>query len=429
MRRPLRTFSPPRGGLSSGWVEICASSFLRKEDVIRFDHEDKTYAIYRTADGNLYATDGICTHGNAHLADGFVSGTLIECAKHNGRFDITDGSPRRQPVCVGLKTYKAREHDGKIFLDLASAGGCGLAQLATTYRFRVVSNDNVATFIKELVLEPEPGSPSPDYQPGDYLQFDIPAYDEISFHEIAVNAPFAEIWKAQDIFDFHAENALPIRRNFSMATNPGVDQQLRFNVRISTPPRGPECSAGAGSTYLHRLKPGDEITAIGPFGDFPHQADRKRNGVSWRRRRHGPPPFAPRPSLRNRKDRTPRQLLVWRPLVAGEFLPGLLRELGRAIPQLQLPPRAVRARSPRTTGNPTPASSTRSCGKTISPTIPIPPASNTISAARLPWSKPPSRCWPASTWTGARSPSTSFDFASREGECEQVPIRPSGCSM
>ena len=101
--QPLRTFSPPRASRSNGWVEICASSFLRKEDVIRFDHEGKTYAVYRTADGNLYATDGICTHGNAHLADGFVSGTLIECAKHNGRFDITDGSPRRQPVCVGAE--------------------------------------------------------------------------------------------------------------------------------------------------------------------------------------------------------------------------------------------------------------------------------------------------------------------------------------
>ncbi len=73
------------------------------------------------------------------------------------------------PVCVALKTYKAREHDGKIFLDLNSAGGCGLAQASTAYSFRVVSNENVATFIKELVLEPEPGSPLLRYQPGDYL--------------------------------------------------------------------------------------------------------------------------------------------------------------------------------------------------------------------------------------------------------------------
>ncbi len=256
-----------KGRAVNGWVEICDGNFLRREDVIRFDHENKTYAIYRTADGSLYASDGLCTHSNAHLADGFVSGTLIECAKHNGRFDVTDGSPRRLPACVALKTYRAREHDGKIFLDLAPADG-GSIQPATTYSFHVVSNENVATFIKELVLECEPGSPRLDYRPGDYLQFDIPAYGEISFDEIAMNAPFAEIWKAQGVFGFRATNGLLIRRNYSMASDPSVDRQLRFNVRVSTPPRGRDCSAGAGSTYLHRLKPGDKLTAIGPFGAF-----------------------------------------------------------------------------------------------------------------------------------------------------------------
>jgi len=58
---------------------------------------------------------------DAHLADGLLTGTLIECAKHHGRFDITDGSPQRQPACVALKTYKAAERDGKIFLDLETA--------------------------------------------------------------------------------------------------------------------------------------------------------------------------------------------------------------------------------------------------------------------------------------------------------------------
>lgn len=107
-----------KGEPVDGWVEICASGFLGNESVIRFDHEGKTYAIYRAADGTLHATDGACTHGNAHLADGLVTGTLIECAKHHGRFDITDGSPRRLPACVPLKTYHVRERDGKVFLDL-----------------------------------------------------------------------------------------------------------------------------------------------------------------------------------------------------------------------------------------------------------------------------------------------------------------------
>ncbi len=265
---PVSHIFTAKGQPMHGWIEVCASTFLNKEDVIRFDHDKKTYAIYRTADGKLYSTDGICTHGNAHLADGFVKGKLIECAKHNGRFDITDGSPQRLPVCVALKTYTAREHDGKIFLDLASAGGCGLTQPATTYKFRVISNDNVATFIKELVLEPEPGSPLLNYQPGDYIQMDIPAYGEIPFHQISVRAPFADVWKTHRVFDFRAENGMPIRRNYSLATNPAVDKQLRFNVRIATPPRGQDCLAGAGSAYVHSLKLGDIVTAIGPFGDF-----------------------------------------------------------------------------------------------------------------------------------------------------------------
>ena len=271
----LRSEAPPtshiftaKGQPKNGWVEVCASSFVRNEDVIRFDHDKKTYAIYRIADGSLYATDGMCTHANSHLADGFVTGNLIECAKHNGRFNIIDGSPQRAPVCVALKTYTVNEHDEKIFLDVTSAGGCGLTQPATTYRFRVVSNENVATFIKELVLEPEPGSPVLNYQPGDYIQLDIPAYGELPFHNISVAAPFTEVWKTQRVFEFRAANEIPVRRNYSMASNAAIDKQLRFNVRIATPPRGQDCLAGAGSTYIHCLKPGDIVTAIGPFGDF-----------------------------------------------------------------------------------------------------------------------------------------------------------------
>ena len=157
----------------------------------------------------------------------------------------------------------------------------------------MVSNENVATFIKELVLEPEPGSPLLRYQPGDYLQLDIPAYGEIGFNEIAVKQPFARVWKEQHVFDFRSENALPTRRNYSLATNPATDKQLRFNVRIATPPRGQDCLAGAGSAYVHRLKPGDRVTAIGPFGTFPHQARQRGDGLCGRRLGHGSAAFPP----------------------------------------------------------------------------------------------------------------------------------------
>jgi Na+-transporting NADH:ubiquinone oxidoreductase subunit F len=113
-----------KGHAVQGWLEICASGFLNKEDVIRFDHEGRTYAVYRTDNGQLFASDGLCTHGNAHLADGLVKGKLIECPKHNGRFDVTDGSPQRKPVCVAIKTYPAQELDGKIFIKVSSPKDC-----------------------------------------------------------------------------------------------------------------------------------------------------------------------------------------------------------------------------------------------------------------------------------------------------------------
>jgi Na+-transporting NADH:ubiquinone oxidoreductase subunit F len=251
-----------------GWLEICESGALVNEDVLRFDYEHKTYALYRGGDGQLYATDGLCTHGNAHLADGMVKGTIIECAKHNGRFDFRDGSPQRLPACVGLKTYTVSERDGKLFVDLSAAGGFGITRAAVTHTFRVVSNRFVATFIKELALEPVEGSLLPAYQPGDYLQFDIPVYVRRTLGDILVPEPYAATWEAQKVFELKAENLSSCRRNYSLATNPEIDQNLLFNIRLAVPPRGVECDAGIGSTYLFSLMPGDLVTAIGPFGEF-----------------------------------------------------------------------------------------------------------------------------------------------------------------
>ncbi len=251
-----------------GYIELCSSGVLEKEDVIRFDYGHQTYAMYRTVDGELFATDGICTHGNAYLSDGYLKGTTIECAKHNGRYDIRDGSPQRLPVCVGIKTYAVRERDGTIQVNLSSASGYGVTAPPTTHAFRVVSNDNVATFIKELVLEPFDGSLKLDFQPGDYLQFDIPVYPKRTLHAIDIKEPYASQWHAQQAFDHKAGNSFICRRNYSIASNPASDRLLSFNVRIALPPLGQDYPAGVGSVYLFGLKPGDKVTAVGPFGDF-----------------------------------------------------------------------------------------------------------------------------------------------------------------
>lgn len=254
---------------AEGWIEVCAAADLMREDVLRFDHRRKTFALYRDAEGRLFATDGICTHGNTHLGDGLVKGSIIECPKHNGRFNLSDGSPARAPVCRGLATYPIEDRGGRLWLNVQKAGGAG-ARGQKTIRFRVVSNCSVATFIKELVLAPVDGAEKIAFQPGDYLQLDIPAYEEIRFRDFDIPEPYSSVWRNQRVFDLVSRNAEgePRRNNYSLACNQATEGILRFNVRIATPPPGQDCPTGVGSAWIFHLKPGDMVTAIGPFGDF-----------------------------------------------------------------------------------------------------------------------------------------------------------------
>jgi Na+-transporting NADH:ubiquinone oxidoreductase subunit F len=253
---------------AEGWVKVCTGTDLNRADILRFDHGQKTYAVYRDAEGQLYATDGVCTHGNTHLSAGLIVGKTIECPKHNGRFHLRDGSPARAPICRGLATYPVKESQGGLWINVARAGGVG-ARTQKTCRFQVVSNKNVATFIKELILEPVDAGETIAFTPGDYIQLDIPPYDAIRFRDFDIPEPFATVWRNQRVFDLVASNPDRDRRNnYSLATNQQTERTLRFNVRIATPPPGQDCSPGIGSSFVFHLKPGDVVSGIGPFGDF-----------------------------------------------------------------------------------------------------------------------------------------------------------------
>ena len=260
---------------AEGWLEICAAADLAAEDVIRFDHGKKTFALVRDEQGILHATDGICTHGNVHLANGLVKGSILECPKHNGRFNLKDGSPARAPVCRGLATYPIEERNGRIWLNVLKPGGVGARPLQS-FQFRVVSSRSVATFIRELILEPLEGEAAIAFRAGDYLQFNIPAYERIAFRDFDIPEPFAAVWERQHVFDLIASNPQEGRRNnYSLAHNPAHEGNLRLNVRIATPPPGQDCPPGVGSAYMFSLKPGDVVSAVGPFGDFHIKPTRK----------------------------------------------------------------------------------------------------------------------------------------------------------
>jgi 3-phenylpropionate/trans-cinnamate dioxygenase ferredoxin component len=106
--------------VSVAWVDVCAADEIEEEDVVRFDHGGATYAVYRTGDGRYATTDGLCTHGRVHLSGGFVMGTVIECPKHNGRFDVISGAAKGAPACVDLGTHPTRVVDGRVQVQLSS---------------------------------------------------------------------------------------------------------------------------------------------------------------------------------------------------------------------------------------------------------------------------------------------------------------------
>ncbi len=101
------------------WIDVCAKDDVAAEDVIRFDHAGRTFAIYRSPDDQYYATDGLCTHEKIHLADGLVMDHIIECPKHNGRFDYRTGAAKGAPACVNLKTYAVKIEGTRVFIDIA----------------------------------------------------------------------------------------------------------------------------------------------------------------------------------------------------------------------------------------------------------------------------------------------------------------------
>jgi len=136
------------------------------------------------------------------------------------------------------------------------------------YTATVVSNDNVATFIKELAIKLDEGQ-TIDFKAGAYLQIDVPEF-EADFRNFSVAEKYKAAWKQFNLLTLKARSDEPVNRAYSLANPPIETDQLKFTIRIATPPPGKEDSLppGVGSSYVFNLKPGDRITVSGPYGDF-----------------------------------------------------------------------------------------------------------------------------------------------------------------
>lgn len=136
----------------------------------------------------------------------------------------------------------------------------------------VISNHNVATFIKEFVVKLPEGE-TLDFQSGGYIQIDVPAI-EVNYKDIDVEEEYREEWDKFGMWELKMKNPEPIFRAYSMANHPAEGNIVKLNIRIATPPWDRSKNAfmnvnpGICSSYIFSRKPGDKVVVSGPYGEF-----------------------------------------------------------------------------------------------------------------------------------------------------------------
>jgi 3-phenylpropionate/trans-cinnamate dioxygenase ferredoxin subunit len=100
------------------WISACEVDDVELEDVVPFTHDGVDYAVYRSPDDRFYASAGHCSHERQLLCDGLVMEGVIECPKHNGRFDYTTGKALGAPAIIDLPTFPAKVENGTVLIEI-----------------------------------------------------------------------------------------------------------------------------------------------------------------------------------------------------------------------------------------------------------------------------------------------------------------------
>ncbi len=133
---------------------------------------------------------------------------------------------------------------------------------------KVHSNNNVATFIKELVIDLPEGE-NVNFKAGGYIQIEVPPHT-LEYTNFDIDERFLSDWTKFKMFQYKSHVHTPVTRAYSMANYPGEKGIIKLNVRIASPPPGGDTAIPPGqvSSYAFNLQPGDDVTIAGPFGEF-----------------------------------------------------------------------------------------------------------------------------------------------------------------
>ena len=139
---------------------------------------------------------------------------------------------------------------------------------ARKWHCKVVSNNNVATFIKELVIGLPEGE-NVNFRAGGYIQIEVPPHT-LEYTNFDIDERFLSDWTKFKMFQYKSHVYTPVTRAYSMANYPGEKGIIKLNVRIASPPPGETAAIPPGqvSSYVFNLQPGDDVTIAGPFGEF-----------------------------------------------------------------------------------------------------------------------------------------------------------------
>lgn len=207
------------------------------------------------------------------------SGTCGEC-----RCRILEGGGEILPTEVGFFSRKQQKEHWRLGCQAKIKSDVQIEVPAEVFGVKewdceVVSNDNVATFIKEFVVRLPKGEHL-DFKPGSYIQINIPEY-QLNFSEFIIDERFRADWDKFKMWDLGLVNTEETMRAYSMANYPAEGDIVMLNIRIATPPFDRATGGwkqgvkpGIGSSYIFGLKAGDKVKVSGPYGDF-HILDTK----------------------------------------------------------------------------------------------------------------------------------------------------------
>ena len=244
-------------------ISIARSKFVSSGDVNIIINDEKTISV--PAGGKL-----LQTLASAQLFVPSACGGGGTCAQCRVKIHTGGGSilpteeghiTKREAACGDrLSCQVAVKQDMRIEVPEEVFG-------VKKWQCKVKSNRNVATFIKELVLELPEGE-DVNFRAGGYIQIEAPAHS-LSYRDFDVEEEYHPDWDQFKIWDVTSQVDEPIERAYSMANYPEERGIIMLNVRVASPPPGSVgIPAGQMSSYIFNLKPGDEVTISGPFGEF-----------------------------------------------------------------------------------------------------------------------------------------------------------------